>query len=502
MRKTIYLLGIALLGLFAGCEDDADGIAGDVGSELHLSALIDGLEASDAAYRFQGGQDVGFWLSSTDVSAVLNEADGVKNGRFSQSAGGLVSEPRMRWDSHSSLMVYGYSPYDSEAATNPSAYVFDMDRRQDTLANLPSGNGKCDFLWTSHRVERVEKPVALTFHHLMCKVVLHVKSSSAIPGSLVGGVLSVCNALPQAVIDLGKGEVTASGEKTRITAMELAGVPAGYEITREVILVPQTIRAGEQFLDVVTQGNYSCPGYAERDLVFEPGKLVTLEVVVDEGECDIRVQDVTAWREDALPIAGEAVEALPIFKLFDYYDRHGIQGIVIDVDETGTHGWIVSADDAWLPWSTYPMGTYWPNATSNNDGQANIDACRSIDPTLVNYPAMKWCTDKNTGGVTGWIMPSYEEVKLFARIISDWDLWNQFNAAIENCPLEEKWTVELDWEDYNSNYYLSSSTLVSFGLVKKAGCSVMNGMWYGGYYDDSLLDDQNFEGWVRAFHKF
>ena len=107
-----------------GCNDD-DSTGNDTsGAELHLSALIDGVTVEETAYRFQGGQEVGIWLSTTDVSGKLANADGVHNMRFSQSAGGLVAEPRATWNNRSTINVYAYAPYDREAQDAPHAYPF------------------------------------------------------------------------------------------------------------------------------------------------------------------------------------------------------------------------------------------------------------------------------------------------------------------------------------------------------------------------------------------
>lgn len=516
MKRLYNLWMIALLGglFLAGCEDDNENATNSGSGILHISAMIDGMNQQEAETRFYGGQDVGFWLSTTEVHGALNNADLAQNIRFSQSAGGLVSEPRTRCNGGEQLSIYGYSPFDYKASENPESYIFEIDSRQDTLIDHPHGNKKCDFLWTKQNAEyNGSEPVSLSFHHLMSKIILYVKSSSATPGSLTGGTLNICNVQTKAQINLDNGELLSTGTKEHITSMPVSSVPSDYEIAREVILVPQTIHTGEQFLDIRTQGNYSCIWKATRDLTFEAGKQVVMEVTVDEGECDVRIGEISEWKENDTPILGEAVEELPVFKIFDFYNRRGVQGIVIDVDETGTHGWIVSVDDEWLSWCSVEMGTYWPQAYDSDNSEANIEAVRAVDPTLESYPAMKWCDDKNTNGVTGWILPAENVLKKFTKLISDYDKWEQFNQAIEDCPVadDEKWTVYINWDDYGSSYFCHSSTLSSWDAVQVSGCSIMYGWYYGSYYQEQQISQQfvdwgggdtEGEAYVRAFHKF
>lgn len=503
MKRQYYIwLSMLFCLWFMGACNDDDNSGGAAGGELRLSALIDGMTTGETAYRFQGGQEVGIWLSTTDVSGKLEHADLVRNGRFSQSAGGLVSDPRTSLGKHSELNVYGYSPYDREAVNTPNAYPFRINLRQDTVSLTPDGNRQSDFLWTNYVANETSDPLPLAFHHLMSKVILYVKSNTSMPGSLVGGRLSICSTQTAATIDLGTGTVSPVGAKEDVVAMEVQEVPSGYEIVREAIIVPQTIHVGEQFLDIFTLGNYSCVWHADKELVFESGKQVVMEVVIDEGECQVQIKDISPWKEGTT-IFGEAFEELPTFKLFDFYNYHGVQGIVIDVDETGTHGWIVSVDETESVWSLAPFGTYWPAAYDKNDAQANLEAVLSVDPTLASYPAMEWCNNKNVNGVTGWVLPAHNVLKKFVKLIVDQETCARFNEAIENSLVEGAATVNIDWSNEWASYYYFSSTLSSANdNVRVAGCAPWRIEWYGDAYDDETLMPQEAFCYVRAFRKF
>lgn len=497
----IWLSMLFCLWFVEGCSDDNGKGSDTLVTELHLSALIDGMTAEETAYRFQGGQEVGIWLSTIDVSGKLDNADGVHNMRFTQSAGGLVAEPRATWNNRSTINVYAYAPYDQEAQDAPHTYPFQLNLRQDTVSLMPDGNRQSDFLWTKHAATYTGEPLLLSFHHLMSKIILHVKSNASIPGNLIGGKLSVCNTQTAAKIDLGTGTVSPIGAKGEVVARELQDVPNGYEMTREVIVVPQTIHVGEQFLDILTLGNYSCVWYADKELVFESGKQITMEVVIDERECHVRIMDISPWKEGQSPILGEAVEDLPTFKVFDFYDRNGIQGIVIDVDETGTHGWIVSMDETYLAWRTSSMGPPFPSAYDADDAQVNLEAVLQYDPMLNDYPAMKWCNDKNVDGVTGWVLPAYNVLKKFVKLICEKDQCMLFNQAIQNSSVVNASYVNIDWESENE-YYYASSTLSITDNVKNVGCSMAYQVYFGYNYVEDALFGQNNLFYVRAFREF
>ena len=503
MKQQDYIWFFILFCLcFIGACDDDQHTDRTSDCELYFSALIDGMTPEETAYRFQGGQEVGFWLSSMDITEKLNEADLARNVRFSQSAGGLVSESPINWNDDLPIYVYGYSPYNKKIIYSPHAYQFNVNLRQDTVSLIPNGNKQSDLLWTKHVMSNTLESTQLSFHHLMCKVVLLVKSNSSMPGSLIGSKLSICNSQVSASVDLGTGIVSPMGTEKNIVALELSKVPDGYEIACEAIIIPQTIQAGERFLDILTLSGASCVWNADEDLMFESGKQVVMEVVVDEKECHVQIKEILPWKEQGSLIYGEALEDLPTFEMFDFYDSHGVQGIVIEVDESGTHGWIVSVDETSLEWGTAPVGTFFPEAYDADDAMINLNAVLSVDPILENYPAMKWCNDKNINGTTGWVLPAHNVVKKLAKLISDQEMCKKFNQAIENAQVEGASIVNIDWNDWTDEHYYASSTLSGSDLVRIAGCSCMNGMFYENYYEDGVMRQQGTIFYVRAFKEF
>lgn len=520
MKIRYYILGIILsaaLGL-AGCKDDDDEVSGGTG-ELHLSAQIEGMAADEAATRFRAGQGVGMWLSTSPTDANLNRAEVARNVQFLQSAGGLVSDPRIFWNRQPSLELYAYAPYDTNAGENPAAYAFSVNPRQDSLALLPEGNEKNDLLYAKQTVEYSNQSAKLSFRHLMSKVVLHIHSSSSTPGGLIGSQVKINNVLLNASVDLGTGIVTARGDAGDVVSAELKELPAGIEIVREAIIVPQKMAVGTQFLEILTLGNYTHVWHTEGELNFESGKQIVLDVLVEETECVVRIKEIAPWRDNET-IMGDALEELPTYRMFDFYNRHGIQGIVINVDETGQHGWVVSLDEVEIKWCVDPgHGTgNFPDASSYSDAWANLEAVRAVDPSLEDYPAFKWCEDKNVNGLE-WVLPAFDVLKLFGQtVVKNADDCEKFNSAIQKAPVDadKKDEVNIDRTRWQFSCYYYSSTLNPNSPSGQVRCCAWDGMqmmYQQACYREMTRPQDSTGSWnseanepylcrVRAFHAF
>ena len=502
MKLQYSILGIvlSLVLMLTGCKkDDDDEVSGATG-ELHLSAEIKGMGPDEATTRFRAGQGVGVWLSAVKTDADLNSADVAQNLCFMQSAGGLVSDPATNWNRQPSLELYAYAPYDEKASENPAAYAFSIEPRQDSLALLPEKNEKNDLLYAKQTVKSSDETTTVSFDHLMSKVVLHIHSNSSTPGALADAKVIVGNVLLDASVDLGTGVVTAKGDKKQVTSAALENIPENYEVACEAILVPQTVTVGTQLLEITTTANYTYTWNTDKELVFEPGKQMTLDVLVKETECIVRLKEIADWRDNE-KIIGEALEDLPTFKVFDFYNRHGIQGIVIDVDETGKHGWVVSLDEAELSWATESsfVSDRHPSAEDRNNAMANLNAVLAIDPDLEYYPALKWCNDKNVDGVTGWVLPAHNVLMKFGELIIGDKRWDEFNEAIQQAEVEEKNEI-IGGKDY---IYLSSTLSVSESVrVVKYNYAADYYGWGTHYEGSSAIIGQELVNRVRAFHEF
>ncbi len=95
------------------------------------------------------------------------------------------------------------------------------------------------------------------------------------------------------------------------------------------------------------------------------------------------------------------------WKVGDYYDVDGKEGVVFWVDETGKHGKIVSLDEAELRWCTEKEFKKGTAATDKSDGMKNLQSIMNISDWRNKYPTFAWCADHGTG----WYLPAIEELK-------------------------------------------------------------------------------------------
>ena len=66
---------------------------------------------------------------------------------------------------------------------------------------------------------------------------------------------------------------------------------------------------------------------------------------------------------------------------------------------------IVSVAETRLAWSTEQINT---NVRNEDDGMANMNTIKAINPDLSRYPAFKWCADYGTS----WYLPALNELKV------------------------------------------------------------------------------------------
>lgn len=100
------------------------------------------------------------------------------------------------------------------------------------------------------------------------------------------------------------------------------------------------------------------------------------------------------------------------YKVGDYYNENGIEGIVFEVWDGGRHGKIVSLDETRAQWDSRVDwdGDKVINGTttyaySNSDGKANTDKLMSRGDSQYFLPA-KWCRDKGAS----WYLPVRDEL--------------------------------------------------------------------------------------------
>lgn len=517
--RRIYICWILVFStiVIGGCQNDNEAASSIQGNPLLLSGSIQ-MMGMDETSKFNGGESVGLWVSSNQ-NTPLSQADIAKNIKFYQSAAGLVSEPRTYWGNNQELHVYGYYPYDTEAATSPEAYLFSVSTDQRQLENMVAS----DLLWTQKTIMQKEEneKTRLEFNHLMSQIIINVRGSHPDAGSLRECGARLTNVISDALVNLKDGTVSPATTRNDIDAMPLAKAADNYETTLQVIVIPQTFNAGTPLLKAITKGNVENEWTPELDITLNPGMQMSLDVLIKETECIVTIQDISPWITDNESLQAEAVEQLPTYELYDFYSRFGIEGIVIALDEgsNGQHGWVISTDETEMAWSSEDMTKV--TGFSRTDAMQNLKLALQNDPTLEKFPAIKWCDDKNAkrttlddlelNGIDGrWILLPVNTLKKtfgdkFLAHGKDANL-DRLNTAIENSSVPSSQKVKITAINWNSPTFMidywSSTHISKQNLANIVELATNDYLFFGGTGVFTSTSDVSNVCKVRAFCHF
>lgn len=99
------------------------------------------------------------------------------------------------------------------------------------------------------------------------------------------------------------------------------------------------------------------------------------------------------------------------WKVGDYYNVDGKEGVVFWVDETGKHGKIVSLDEGrllyWTTYEEYIGRKCIIGASDEHDGMKNQNIIMKMSDWKNKFPAFAWCANHGNG----WYLPAIEELK-------------------------------------------------------------------------------------------
>lgn len=104
------------------------------------------------------------------------------------------------------------------------------------------------------------------------------------------------------------------------------------------------------------------------------------------------------------------------YKVGDYYNENGKEGVVFEVWDGGRHGKIVSLDTTQTQWDTrvkfrlFNRNGVCTNADSETDGKANTDKIMARSDSDY-FPAFTWCRAKGDS----WYLPAKSELMLIYR---------------------------------------------------------------------------------------
>jgi len=151
-----------------------------------------------------------------------------------------------------------------------------------------------------------------------------------------------------------------------------------------------------------------------------------------------------------------------VYKVGDYYNVNGKEGVVFYVDDTGRHGKIVSMTQSsqGLQWSSnVSEQKRLIGASSEMNGATNMRAIQQRPNWRANYPAFAWCAKLGAG----WYLPAIEELKLFTLDNSIHDTVNRTLSIKRGTKLYNKGEVRSYWSSTEHDYQYNSDDFLERG---------------------------------------
>ena len=162
--------------------------------------------------------------------------------------------------------------------------------------------------------------------------------------------------------------------------------------------------------------------------------------------------DVSNWQQ--------SISGVKTYKVGDYYNENGKQGVVIEVRDGGSHGKIVSMTQTELPWSDKSGQRQIIGANSNINGAYNMSIITAIPKWEEKYHAFKWCADLGED----WYLPTTEDLRTIYR-----------NKKIINSKLTDKILDESYWSSREDS---ENKLCADFISMSNGSCMALGKVYY------------------------
>ena len=181
------------------------------------------------------------------------------------------------------------------------------------------------------------------------------------------------------------------------------------------------------------------------------------------------------------------------YKVGDYYNENGLEGVVFAVSSDGRSGKIVSMTQPTDGKTAWAVGSYERGraigATYTDDGSKNMAIVKSISGWQTKYPAFAWCA--NLG--SAWYLPAINELE---ALLYNANTLSKVNSTLEahgGTKLSKKGDPRWYWSSTEGTY-TTSKGIRSVKLVR------MN-FDESGEHGKDLTDEYTFTR-IRAIAKF
>ena len=183
----------------------------------------------------------------------------------------------------------------------------------------------------------------------------------------------------------------------------------------------------------------------------------------------------------------------PPYEIGDYYNENGKEGIVIEVDQDGNNGKIISLyhSPTTLQWASDSVeqnrlvGTIYMS-----EGVRNLAKIEEIPNWMGKYPAFKWCFDYGKG----WYLPSLQEVERFLIFPAIREAINRGLTENGGTPLSDVsyWSSTEDDTQADEGIfrakYVNAKAMTAAANLKKYKFYVRAVASFGDWYDEIYND--------------
>lgn len=310
INKSLTTLMLSALAL-ASCENDftQNGLPGTATNRILLLGEIEQVAVTRVNDNgFCNGDVMGVYIVDYQGN---NPGTLQSSGNRGDNVRHTFDEPNYKWnsaydiywkDDHTPIDVYGYYPIGSPTDVNAYEYEVQKDQNKAAEDGNMGGYEASDFLWgKAEKVAPTEKVIRLPLRHRMssAKITL-VEGNGFKEGEWAGLEKSVLvkNTKHNALINLGNGEVSATGEVSTTGI-----IPYKKDDAFRAIVVPQTISSGTVLFSLTVDGMpYTFK--KEETFSYTSGKMHNFSIKVDKkgatGDYTFSLvsESITAWEND------------------------------------------------------------------------------------------------------------------------------------------------------------------------------------------------------------
>lgn len=218
--------------------------------------------------------------------------------------------------------------------------------------------------------------------------------------------------------------VKRNGEKMRVTVLE---------VTKKKIKFVRHLTQMPVYTLPISDIDYIEYPDGERDTFGKPAKVTPAPAATPAPQPVAKAEPQrTATYTDP---------AAERYDIGSYYCKDGIEGIVIATTDGGTHGTIISIDEADAAWTTIERKQITATGcTDRIDGRVNMKTLEEYisrnNLSWSDFPAANWCRNKGEG----WYLPALNEIWQLGTVVNGGsrtsarrEVRRQYNSLLKEC---------------------------------------------------------------------